>query len=147
MKLEDHTSNLLLGVFVLREQLHTYIDILESQGFQIERHLGHKKLVDLLENKRLMLALAETEFANLMNGGVDDTDLFHPHKFMWSKEFTMCRGPFFSSVKQGLLKYDKMTMAWCYLFMTDKDIDVHHTGFLLTMIQYAKSGVDLLISE
>jgi len=144
---ENYTSNLLLSMFFLREQLNTYIDIFENQKPHLTKHLGHETISDLLENKRLILGLAENKYEKLLNAGIQDAALFHPPEQMWMElhDIDSCRNA--QCLVQLLLEFDQKVMEWCYLFMTDEHTGLHDTGYFLTMIQYAKSGVDLVLRE
>jgi len=145
MNIDNLTSNLLFGVFFLREQLHTYVDILEIHHHHISKHVGYKTVASLLENKRLMLGLSENRLSTLMEERVKAIELFHPFKEIWLHKDVIYHSRSSVQIRGLLQEFDKFMMAWCYLFITDEHTDVDETGYLLTMIRYAKADIDLLI--
>ena len=141
------TSNLLFGIFFLREQLHNYLDIFEKNLDNITKYMNYQDVTWLLKTKSLMVRMAEKQFNHCLNSPVEDASVFRPPCHMWlnSSEVNECCNS--DLMREVLLTFDKKVMVWCYLIMVHEDVSIRLSGFLLKMIEHSKSNADRLMSE
>lgn len=141
------TSNLLFGIFFLREQLHSYLDVFEESQHEISQQIGCQNAMVLLNTKRFMVRLAEKQFLGFRNVGVADASKFHPLVKSWLAASEIKESGNAVALKEALITFDKKVMAWCYLCMVNEDTDIELSGFLLKMIEYAKADADYMLTE
>lgn len=145
MENETYTSYQLFGIFFLREQLHNYLDLLEANYFELTHGLELRKIIGLLNSKRVMLIEAEIQFRKCNAVLIEDPSLFYPPHKSWLNAAVMTNTNS-NFVLDALLTFNKKVMAWCYLILVDKDIGLELSEFLLRMIECAKADADYLFS-
>jgi len=144
MKKENKSVFVLFGIFYLREQLHNYIDILESYSYQISEHLGSENTALLLNRKLDILYKSDKFFTLLKNADIVDKKLFEPQRILWIEEIVTCDK---KNLILNLSKFDQSAMKWCYWFLSEDNIDVEISGFLLEVIEICKEDIELLLSS
>lgn len=127
----NSTSNLLFGIFFLREQLHNFLDIFEENLYEIAKHIEYDNAIMLLETKRLMVRLVEKQLELYLNAPIEDASVFHPPKQFWLDISEIHEGRNSELIKSTLLTFDKKIMAWSYLLLVNEDTSIELSGFLL----------------
>ena len=146
MKKDTYTSHQLFGIFFLREQLHSYLDVFEERFVALTQELEFRNVIVLINNKRVMLGEVEEKFQEFDAVIIEDTSIFYPLTNLWLNAAVMASNNV-NIVMDALLSFDKKVMAWCYLFMVNEDIGLEFSAFLLRMIEYAKANSDYLLTE
>ena len=65
MKKDTYTSHQLFGIFFLREQLHSYLDVFEERFVALTQELEFRNVIVLINNKRVMLGEVEEKVSRI----------------------------------------------------------------------------------
>ena len=145
MEKERYTSNQLFSIFFLREQLHSYLDVFEENHSEISQQIDYQNAMVLWNTKRFMVSLAEKQFLRFRHVAVKDASIFQTPVKLWLNASALKERRNGASIKGALITFDKKVMAWCYLCMVNEDTDMELSGFLLKMIECAKSDADYVL--
>ncbi|QLG46500.1 hypothetical protein [Costertonia aggregata] len=147
MNKRKQKSDFLYGVFVLREQLHTYLDILDKHRKPLDAHLGETTTLRILTNKKVLLERVEDKFMALSRMTISNAENFEPYESPWINSDGLPLSNSKRSILKVLVDFDKVVMVWCYFFITAEEIDADDAGFMLSLIQDTKFEIDNLIAE
>jgi len=144
IKKEDTPIFVLFGIYYLREQLHAYIEVLESQTFHVARLLGGDSAKRLLVQKQNLLNGSSRFFSQLRYADIDDPDLFNPPEMVWISVTDIENCALQEELVLYLMKYDESLMKWCYWFLSEEDINLEISRYFYEVIKSCKEDVELL---
>lgn len=144
MKKESAPIFVLFGIFYLREQIHNYLDVFEERAYIISRYLGAGSSMLLVEGKQKMLRNSYQLYSQLRHTDIKDPNLFEPVKMVWidASEVEDCLDK--DVILQKFIDYNQSAMKWCYWFLSEDNVDLQTSQFLLEVITASKKEIELL---
>lgn len=143
--MKNHSpSTLFFGIFYLREQLHTYMDVFTKYQYKISCFLGSENVDLILKEKKRILKEVDRVFWQMKYAPIRNPAIFAPLKNPWLTERQLEHCNAKESMVELFLETDRDLMKWCCWFLTEQPDASKTSRLLLEIIDLTKAESKLL---